>query len=61
MKSLIKTIMMLVSVMTGSIPLFAQSTEQDSARLELARIEPFRLFVTYDKTTHLIFPPRSDM
>ncbi len=29
---------------------------QDTSKLEAGRIEPYQLYVTYDKTTHLIFP-----
>ncbi|NBL65629.1 conjugative transposon protein TraN [Flavobacterium sp. NST-5] len=54
MKSLFKTFLALVLIVGFAV----QSHAQDSAknRLALGKIEPYRMEVTYDKTSHLIFP-----
>lgn len=54
MKSLFKTFLALVLI----VGFAEQSHAQESAknRLALGKIEPYRMEVTYDKTSHLIFP-----
>jgi len=53
MKNLIKTILSIVLAIGLKVPSFAQNATD---QLTLGKIEPYRMEVTYDKTTHLIFP-----
>ena len=53
MKNLIKTILSIIL----TIGLNALSSAQNTVdKLTLGKIEPYKMEVTYDKTTHLIFP-----
>lgn len=56
MKFLIQIFALTACILINAASLFAQEQYPDSSILESGRIEPYRLFVTYDKTTHLIFP-----
>ncbi len=53
MKNLIKTILGIVLTIGMNASSFAQNTTD---QLTLGKIEPYRMEVTYDKTSHLIFP-----
>jgi len=53
MKNLIKTILGIVLTIGMNAPSFAQNTTD---QLTLGKIKPYRMEVTYDKTSHLIFP-----
>src|SRR5690625_2579503 len=53
MKNLIKTILSIVLAIGLKVPSFAQNATD---QLTLGKIEPYRMEVTYDKTSHLIFP-----
>src|SRR5699024_12164863 len=53
MKNLIKTILSIVLTIGLNAPSFAQNATD---QLTLGKIEPYRMEVTYDKTSHLIFP-----
>jgi conjugative transposon TraN protein len=50
----IKTFWALLLLISIALPSFAQDSTK--TRLKLGRIEPYQIQVTYDKTTHLIFP-----
>lgn len=56
MKSFYKTITALICIMTFGVDLPAQGNTSDTSVMERGKIEPKLLPVTYDKTTHLIFP-----
>lgn len=49
-----KTLWALVLLISTALPSFAQDSTK--TQLTLGRIEPYQMQVTYDKTTHLIFP-----
>lgn len=53
MKNLIKIILSIVLIIGLNAPSFAQNATD---KLTLGKIEPYRMEVTYDKTSHLIFP-----
>ena len=54
MKNHLKTLWAFALVIGFAVQSFAQETAK--APLALGKIEPYRLEVTYDKTSHLIFP-----
>lgn len=54
MKNQFKSFWTFVLLITIVLPCFAQ--ENTETRLALAKIEPYLMEVTYDKTSHLIFP-----
>ena len=54
MKNQFKSFWAFVLLITIVLPCFAQ--ENTKTRLDLAKIEPYLMEVTYDKTSHLIFP-----
>ena len=54
MKNYFKTFLALVILIGSDLPVSAQ--ENTVSQLALGKIEPFSMEVTYDKTSHLIFP-----
>ncbi|MDR6919523.1 conjugative transposon protein TraN [Chryseobacterium sp. 2987] len=57
MKSIIKKTIITICVMLGFINSQAQAvTDSLMQKLDSEKIEPYHLTVTYNKTTHLIFP-----
>ncbi|WP_428400321.1 conjugative transposon protein TraN [Niabella insulamsoli] len=58
MNFILKCLYVLPLLTRFSIMLTAQTISYDASRPELKKIEPYQLAVTYDKTTHLIFPSR---
>lgn len=64
MKTLIKGLFMLITVLTSqlkaqqndSIP--KSDTLETGSKLRAGKIEPYWLTITYDKTTHIIFPSK---
>ncbi len=57
MKSIIKRILIAICAMLGFISLQAQTIAAPlTQNLDLGKLEPYHLTVTYNKTTHLIFP-----
>lgn len=54
MKNQLKTFWAIALLLCCTIPSFAQDTVR--TKLGLGTIEPFQMEVTYEKTTHLIFP-----
>jgi len=54
MKNYFKTFLALAFLITSALPVSAQ--ENTALQLALGKIEPFSMEVTYDKTSHLIFP-----
>lgn len=54
MKNQIKSTWTLLLLISTSLPSFAQDSTK--TQLKLGRIDPYEMQVTYDKTTHLIFP-----
>lgn len=54
MKSLFKTFFALALIVGFAVQSYAQDSAKN--RLALGKIEPYRMEVTYDKTSHLIFP-----
>ncbi len=56
MKQLVKTLMIL-TIFVGYAPFsYSQVKLSESATLPMGKIEPYQMEVTYDKTSHLIFP-----
>lgn len=57
MKTIIKNIMVALVVIAGyDANSQIQYTAPDSTKLDLGKIEPYKIAVTYNKTSHLIFP-----
>ena len=56
MKNIFKTFWAVALTIGSAVTSFAQDSVPVKAPLELGRIEPYRMEVTYDKTSHLIFP-----
>ena len=57
MKTIIKNIMLTLVLMAGyNANSQIQWTTPDSTKLNLGKIEPYKIEVTYSKTSHLIFP-----
>lgn len=54
MKNHLKTFWAFALILGFAVPSFAQ--ESNNTLLALGKIEPYRMEVTYDKTSHLIFP-----
>lgn len=54
MKNHIKTFWAIALILGFAVQSFAQDTVR--TKLELGKIEPYKMEVTYDKTSHLIFP-----
>lgn len=55
MKPIIKFIMIL-SLLIGLYFLSKAQTVSDTSRLELGKVAPYKMEVTYNKTSHIIFP-----
>lgn len=55
MKTFIKNIMALICVFIFCLQTYGQ-TASNTEKLDLGTVEPYQLTVTYNKTTHLIFP-----
>lgn len=55
MKTYIKNIMALICVFIFCLQTYGQ-TASNTEKLDLGTVEPYQLTVTYNKTTHLIFP-----
>ncbi|MBD0724800.1 conjugative transposon protein TraN [Flavobacterium sp. L1I52] len=57
MKTTMKNILIaLVLILGYATPFQAQQTVQNITKLDLGKIEPYKIEVTYSKTSHLIFP-----
>jgi conjugative transposon TraN protein len=57
MKTTMKNILVaLVLVLGYATPFQAQQTVRNITKLDLGKIEPYQIEVTYSKTSHLIFP-----
>ncbi|MFH6960685.1 conjugative transposon protein TraN [Flavobacterium aquidurense] len=56
MKNIFKTFGALALTIGFAVSTFAQDTIQSKTPLALGKIEPYKMEVTYDKTSHLIFP-----
>ncbi len=56
MKNIFKTFWAVALTIGSAVTTFAQDSATVKTPLELGRIEPYRMEVTYDKTSHLIFP-----
>lgn len=54
MKNIFKTFWAVALIIGSAIPSFAQTTAK--TQLALGKIEPYQMEVTFDKTSHLIFP-----
>ncbi|MFD2939171.1 conjugative transposon protein TraN [Flavobacterium notoginsengisoli] len=54
MKNYFTTFWLLPFLIVSTLPAFSQ--ERPAAQLALGKIEPYAMEVTYDKTSHLIFP-----
>lgn len=55
MKSIFKSILVLTLIMGYHIHSFAQQAT-NTGRLSMGKVEPYEMQVTYNKTSHLIFP-----
>ena len=56
MKNLFKTFWAVALTIGFAVTSFAQDSVNIKAPLALGKIEPYKMDVTYDKTSHLIFP-----
>ena len=56
MKNLFKILGVLALTIGLAVNSFAQDTSKSKTPLALGKIEPYKMEVTYDKTSHLIFP-----
>ena len=56
MKTIIKNIFIVLTVLSYVTPFQAQNTVVNTTKLNLGKIEPYQIAVTYSKTSHLIFP-----
>lgn len=56
MKNYLKTIGAFALIFGFALTAFAQPNSNTKTQLALGRIEPYKMQVTYDKTSHLIFP-----
>lgn len=56
MKNYLKTLWTVVLTIGLAVSSFAQAGVTSKTRLALGKIEPYKMEVTYDKTSHLIFP-----
>ena len=56
MKSHLKTFWAIALIFGFAVTSFAQDSANAKTPLALGKIEPYRMEVTYDKTSHLIFP-----
>ncbi|MCO5241533.1 MAG: conjugative transposon protein TraN [Chitinophagaceae bacterium] len=56
MKNLFKTFWAFALTIGFAVTSFAQDSANAKTPLALGKIEPYRMEVTYDKTSHLIFP-----
>jgi conjugative transposon TraN protein len=54
MKNYFKTVWAFVLMIGSAVPSFAQESAKNP--LALSKIQPYQMEVTYDKTSHLIFP-----
>lgn len=55
MKAIFKSILVLTLIMGYHIPSFAQQAT-NTGKLSMGKVEPYEMQVTYNKTSHLIFP-----
>lgn len=58
MKSIFKNVFLLIILVTGTSRVFAQQYPAEPSGAQPGKIEPYYIQVTYDKTTHLIFPSK---
>jgi len=56
MKNYLRTFWAFALTLGFAVPTFAQNSSNPKTPLALGRIEPYKMQVTYDKTSHLIFP-----
>lgn len=57
MKIIINNILIVLVLVLGyATPFQAQQTVRNTIKLDLGKIEPYQIEVTYSKTSHLIFP-----
>src|SRR5690554_7188637 len=56
MKNLFRTFWTVALIIGFAVTSFAQDSANAKTPLALGKIEPYRMEVTYDKTSHLIFP-----
>ncbi|UPZ16200.1 conjugative transposon protein TraN [Flavobacterium humidisoli] len=56
MKNLFKTFVAFALSISLAVTSFAQDSVKSKTVLALGKIEPYKMEVTYDKTSHLIFP-----
>jgi len=56
MKNHLKTFWAIALLLGFAVTTFAQDSATVKTPLALGKIEPYRMEVTYDKTSHLIFP-----
>ena len=56
MKSIFKLIMAVIGMVCSYTTSNAQQAVANTAKLSMGKVDPYTLTVTYNKTTHLIFP-----
>ena len=56
MKNYLKTFWAIALILGFAVTTYAQDSATAKTPLALGKIEPYRMEVTYDKTSHLIFP-----
>ena len=56
MKTLFKSILVLTCIVAGHFHSYAQQAATTTTKLNMGKVEPYQMEVTYNKTSHLIFP-----
>ncbi|HMR83358.1 MAG TPA: conjugative transposon protein TraN [Niabella sp.] len=56
MKILFKSILALTCIVAGHFHSYAQQSATTTTKLNMGKVEPYQMEVTYNKTSHLIFP-----
>ncbi|WLD24307.1 conjugative transposon protein TraN [Flavobacterium dauae] len=56
MKAIVKSLLTMVCLTAFSIHTYAQQATSVTNKLSMGKVEPYQMQVTYNKTSHLIFP-----
>ena len=56
MKTIIKSLIVLVSILSSYSWTIAQKGDINTSKLNIGKVDPYEMTVTYNKTSHIIFP-----
>lgn len=56
MKAIFKSLMAIVGLIAFNANIYAQQIASNTTKLSMGKVEPYEMQVTYNKTSHLIFP-----